>query len=552
MHVERLFSKLEHQTSEILANIRTAVEKSQLHIDIVERDIHTLFKFMDISQKRSVQCRDEMENPYRENDFLFQRMFGSSRNRGGASNPRQFWLEVLVYLLERSHETILADAEETSENIVADTYKYIVDHYTLQIWKAADGYEFFLNERLVDFEGDTQSCLGSEMKSSGPQLMWMTWEDPIHMILPISPDVAVVFCDESRCWESPFAESMHRLKLPYPENSLLKDAPHKDIVNVAVKSVRTRKKRWPATTAWRVSIGKLSREHHQIIASYSLSHAKSFVVAQRRARFERGKRELVSFSKKRAEAWASRGVRFGNEGTSRKHSDEIGTILTEEERLSRVVENHMSALDEMVELMRTTSEPLKRTKDHMWKSWLAVRALETCGRKDAKSSFTTQPDISKFNVVHPVLQAAFEAAYPKQSSDFRNLLTIDFGQFFSYGLGEEKFAELTSKIDLKIAGLVRNDSSRMHWDAHVPDPESPSRNGPSNDRGVNGSTTDQTEESVLNNPCFKSMVRAAQTFDVLKWMFEYRQDILATFVHQLTVPQESLQPNIIRMRSVRK
>lgn len=41
----------------------------------------------------------------------------------------------------------------------------------------------------------------------------MSTDDSIHLILPISLEVAVIFCDESRCWESPFAESMHRLDI---------------------------------------------------------------------------------------------------------------------------------------------------------------------------------------------------------------------------------------------------------------------------------------------------------------------------------------------------
>jgi hypothetical protein len=158
---------------------------------------------------------------------------------------------------------------------------------------------------MVDFEGDTQSFLATEVKETGTQLIWITMDDLIHLILPINPEVAVIFCNESRCWESPFADRMHRLKIPYPQNSLLKNAPHKDIINVHVPSERRGKKRWPATVAWRVNIGTLSRDHHQILASYSLSHAESFVVVRRRARFERARRELEVFSKKRVEVWKS-------------------------------------------------------------------------------------------------------------------------------------------------------------------------------------------------------------------------------------------------------
>jgi hypothetical protein len=238
---------------------------------------------MILSSRRSVQYRDEINSPYRENDFMFQQMFEIAKNSGRSGNPDDFWLEELLYLLESSHDDILADATKTPENANAKTYKAFIDNYALQIWKAADRYKFFLNERLVDFEGDTESWLGIEEKETGPQLIWMTNEDMIHLIVLISPEVVVVFCNESRCWESPFAESMHRANIPFPENSLLKNAPHKDVINVDVPSKNRGKKTWPARVALRLNIGTLSREHHCIITSYSLSHANSVIVVHRRA-----------------------------------------------------------------------------------------------------------------------------------------------------------------------------------------------------------------------------------------------------------------------------
>jgi hypothetical protein len=307
MRIEHLFSKLESKTSIIFTKISTAISNGLDHIDILEKDIHILFKFMNLSLRRSEQYRNEVKSPYRENDFMFQRLFEASKKNGRPGDPDQFWLDQLLYLLETSHENLLTDAE-TGGNAAAGTYRHFIKSYTLQIWKAADGYEFFLNDRLVDFEGDTQSFLGTEVKDTGSQLMWMTTEDLIHLVLPISPEVAVIFCDESRCWESPFADSMHRLKELYPQNSLLKNAPHKDIVNVHVPRERRGKKTWPATMAWRVNIGMLSRDHHRILASYTLSHAKSFVIVRCRARFERAKRELEVFGKSRAEVWRDFGL----------------------------------------------------------------------------------------------------------------------------------------------------------------------------------------------------------------------------------------------------
>lgn len=121
---------------------------------------------------------------------MFQRLFAGTEKRGRSGDPGRFWLEDLIYLLETGHEELLADAEATGGTSSAFTYKHFVDSYALQIWKAADGYEFFLNEHLVDFEGDTEFCLGMEAGVAGYQLIWMAKKYVIHLVLPISPDVA--------------------------------------------------------------------------------------------------------------------------------------------------------------------------------------------------------------------------------------------------------------------------------------------------------------------------------------------------------------------------
>lgn len=133
------------------------------------------------------------------------------------------------------------------------------------------------------------------MKETGTQLIWMTAEDMIHMILPISPEVAVIFCNESRSRESPLAEIMHPRREPYPQNSLLVKAPHKDVTNVNMPSMKRGKKSSPATTVRLVNIGTLSRHHHRIITSYFLGHAHSVVLVRSRARFKRARRELEVF-----------------------------------------------------------------------------------------------------------------------------------------------------------------------------------------------------------------------------------------------------------------
>jgi hypothetical protein len=152
--------------------------------------------------------------------------------------------------------------------------------------------------------------------------------------------------------------------------------------------------------------------------------------------------------------------------------------------------------------------------------------------------------------MHPALKAAFEAVYPPQHPDHRDLVTIDFGQFFSYGIGEEMFAQLTFKIDSKISELFNADTFGTHWEAFATKLRPPEGSLLQNDEGLSEQPTG-LEKDLLGNPSFKSILRAAQGFDVLKWMFEERQDILATFVQQIAVPKEAMQPRLIRIRSRR-
>jgi hypothetical protein len=553
MRIEHLFGKLESKTSMIFTKIRAAVANGLDSVDILEKDIHILFKFMNLSDRRSKQYRDDIVNPYRENDCVFQLLFDAFKKSKGSDDPGQFWLEHLLHLLETSHEDLISEARKTNETSAADTYKFFVENYSLQIWKAANGHEFFLNERLVDFEGDTQSFLGTEKKESRSQLTWMTTEDKIHLILPISPLVAIIFCDESRCWESPIAEHMHRLKIPYPNNSLLKNAPHKDIINVHVPAEKRGKKTWPETMAWRVSIGTLCRDHHRIITSYSLGHAESFVVVQHRARFERAKRDLEVFNKERCEVWKRRGTRFGYEYAKRKCEEENESQPPSQEQLDKIVKTHMCALEDVVNTINNTHEPLQRTKENALKSWLAIRALECERLKYPKSSSKMLEEVKTlhFCVLHPALKVAIEAAYPPKHPDHRDLITITFDQFLEYGIGDHTYAKLAILIESKMSELVCAESFHAQWETAAPELQVAQGSQGYGDENLTEASTQQ-DKDLLENPAFKSVYMAAQVFDTLKWFFEERQDILATFVQQIGVPMESTQPRVTRIRARRE
>lgn len=543
MRIEDLFSGIEGQTSQIFIKIKNAAKEKLDHVNILEKDIHILFKFMILSFRRSKQYRDVMQNPYRENDFMLQRLFEASRKEGRSSDLGEVWLEQILYLLKASHEDLLTDAEHPSDSIFkasARTYKHFVENYALQIWHAADGYEFFLNESLCGFEGDTQSFLGAEITEHGPQLMWMTTDDIMHVILPISPALAVVFCDESRCWESPFADAIIRHDKTYPQNSLLAKAPHKDIVTGQVPAKRKGRKRWPATVDWRVSIGKLSQQHHQVIASYSLSHARSIVIFNSREQFEKARKELEVFAKQREEVWTRQGIRYGQKNGQQPAHE---TTELSPERFNGMVVNHISALDEVLHITRVTQEIPPRSKENSCKFWFAFKAILSLVAAKAGSP-------EAIPIMHPTLLAGFESRYPPKKPEHKDLIIMDFVGFLDYGIGEATFTQLTSEIEQTISEWITK------FPFLAPELEKYEKL-----LGlVLGSTTpkvDGTEQSyppaedLHRQPCFKAIFGAAQTFDILRWMFEERQDILATFVQRCAVPLKDAQPNLIRMRARR-
>jgi hypothetical protein len=410
-----------------------------------------------------------------------------------------------------------------AENVTARTYKHFVETFALQIWKAADGYEFFLNDRLVDFEGDTEYGLGMRTKDAGPELLWTTKEDFIHLVLPISPEVAVIFCDESRCWESPFAEMMHRANMPFPANSLLAKAPHKDIVDVHVPERKRSRGTWPATTAWRVSIGTLSQEQHGIIASYSLSHAQAVVVVRSREKFEKAKQELEVFAEEQAKRWKTQGFSF---------TDPANLLPSDASNPSRqiinkVVDEHEAALVKIMALI-AEGKPLHRTRENTYASWLAIRTLRFMSPHASTEDANT------------AIKTAFEAAYPPQHPQHRKLLTVDFMTFYNHGIDDETFKRLSFAIDTKIREVMVADTFSEHWSAS------------SADEGKTPAAEPLAGNAKrMQQPAFRSVVRGACGFEILSWMFEERQDILATFIEDLAVSMHELQPRVTRIRERR-
>lgn len=274
----------------------------------------------------------------------------------------------------------------------------------------------------------------------------MTKEDFIHLVLPISPEVAVIFCDESRCWESPFAETMHLVKIQFSANILLAKAPHKDIVDVHVPGRKRSRGTWPATTAWRISIGTLSREQHSIIASYSLSHARAVVVVRSREKFEKAKKELAIFAEKQAKRWKAQRFSF----TDRANILPNDASYPSRQTIDKVVDEHEAALAKIMALV-AEGKPLRRTKENTYTSWLAIRNLTFMYPQASTVSSNT------------AIRAGFEAAYPPQHPQHRKLLTVDFMAFYNHGIDDETSKRLSFAIDTKIREVMVADTFLEHW-----------------------------------------------------------------------------------------
>ena len=69
---------------------------------------------------------------------------------------------------------------------------------------------------------------------------------------------------------------------------------------------------------------------------------------------------------------------------------------------------------------------------------------------------------------------------------------------------------------------------------------------------VGNSTEEEDTDDILESPSFTEAYRAEIKFELIRWMFEGGQDILATFVHKIYVPGETLHPRVTRMRARRE
>jgi hypothetical protein len=110
---------------------------------------------------------------------------------------------------------------------------------------------------------------------------------------------------------------------------------------------------------------------------------------------------------------------------------------------------------------------------------------------------------------YAALKSAIEAAYPPKHTDYKTLTSMDLPTFLSFGIGDQIYTKLSLAISTKISDMVHDDSFDKHWEPSTRDGEAPKWKVPNADVG----------NSLMQSPVFRSVVIAAQTFEILRWMF---------------------------------
>ena len=506
MKVEKLFSALESRAGRIIKRIRDSCAANRDCIHLHPHDYAELYKFMLLSDHRSKWLKNEFMDHRRENNHVFRRYFEKTegdKEERSPSVPELIWLGRLRYMLETSHDDLLAAA--SLENAMPDvqTYKYYFEEYELHIWKAEESRYFLLNDKFVEFEGDTDIFLTCNPQQ---ELCHSICENRMHIWLPISPKVALVFCMPASCWQSAFEHVMKQAGIPWPDTSLLAKAPHKD-PKLEILQTSAGKD----AQMWRVNIAVLPKEFHRVLTSYTLAHARNFIVLKDVSTLEPAIRDLDSFSEERKGEWKAIGRRW--------------TQPTPE-----------VSIDEMVAAVFAkvhAGEDLPRTRNTVISSFYTVSMLSYVGSKEfsTKDSFMDETGPRSFIKL-------MEQEFPPKPAGYTDLLSLTFFTFVLETLNEAHFMKLMNAIDEKLVAIAESDNFKAAWDeCKEPTPmETPPKD-------------DATDDMIHNNIGFQSMYRAASAFGILRWLYDKRQDILVRFMEPFMEPMH--RPEIMRIRFAR-
>lgn len=109
------------------------------------------------------------------------------------------------------------------------------------------------------------------------------------------------------------------------------------------------------------------------------------------------------------------------------------------------MDNYISVLDEILEIVNTTRGGVSKAKEMALKSWMAIHCLQIYAH-------ATMPSLKRHEsllatVMHPAIKAAFEAAYPPQK-DIRTTRTsspLAFPSSSTMELGKKRSSSSLSR-----------------------------------------------------------------------------------------------------------
>jgi hypothetical protein len=250
------------------------------------------------------------------------------------------------------------------------------------------------------------------------------------------------------------------------------------------------------------------------------------------------------------EHWSNLGIRSSYRGSQQQPQEPVLRPVSEEASI-KSVEEFMSALYQMLEIKDVTHGIPSMTKKNAFRLWVAIDRLEHLAGR-ITPSVESEDGCPASRIMHPALKAAFEATYPPKHPNHKDLNNVNFAKFFDECIGEETFRLLSLKIERKISEIVSANSFKPHFEAckkTLPPYDDPLVQQHGHDAS---DQSNDLKDDILRSPHFQSIIKVAEIFDVLKWMFDERQDILATFVRQIAVPMDDARLRVVRFRGRRE
>ena len=98
--------------------------------------------------------------------------------------------------------------------------------------------------------------------------------------------------------------------------------PHKDPELEAVQIVAHNN-----ADMWRINIAELPEEYHRILTSYTVLHARDFVIFTVKSNFKIALKDFGTFSELRIKAWEAQGYRWVGPGKIPEPDDPINTVV---------------------------------------------------------------------------------------------------------------------------------------------------------------------------------------------------------------------------------